>query len=230
MPIILQIETSINICSVALSENGSCIFCRANDEGLNHARLLSPFVNEALDFLRAQDKKLDAVAVSSGPGSYTGLRIGISTAKGLCYALDIPLIAVSTLAIMSIAASANIHADEDYLLSPMIDARRMEVYTAFFNKKSEMIRDVSADIIDENSYLDLLEKQPVYFFGNGAEKCRQVLNCSNARFLADIAPLAKNMIALAEKAYTENRFEDVAYFEPFYLKEFQVTQPKKNCF
>ncbi len=237
MPLILHIETSINICSVALSENGHCIFSKSNNEGLNHARLLSPFIDEALDLLHAQGKKLDAVAVSSGPGSYTGLRIGVSTAKGLCYALDIPLIAVSTLAIMSnlvVSHQSIVNGEQcsqpstDDLLCPMIDARRMEVYAAFFNKNNEMVRDVSADIVDENSYHDILEKQPVYFFGNGAEKCKRVLQHPNARFLENINPLAENMIMLAEKAFAENKFEDVAYFEPFYLKDFIATTPKNK--
>jgi len=225
MPIILNIETSTNVCSIALSENGNCIFSKVNTDGLNHAKLLSAFIEEALTFLKEQNKKLDAVAVSAGPGSYTGLRIGVSTAKGLCYGLGIPLISVSTLAIMGIMASQQLNSDEGYLSCPMIDARRMEVYIAFFNKKNELIKDISADIIDENSYHDLLTKQPVYFFGNGAEKCKAVLTHPNARFFDDIVPLAENMILFSEQYFSENKFEDVAYFEPFYLKEFQTTKP-----
>ena len=230
MPIILNIETSTNVCSIALSENGNCIFSKVNADGLNHAKLLSLFIEEALTFLKEQNATLDAVAVSAGPGSYTGLRIGVSTAKGLCYGLGIPLISVSTLAIMSISASQQLNSDEDYLLCSMIDARRMEVYVAFLNKKNELIKDISADIIDGNSYHDLLTKQPIYFFGNGAEKCKEVLMHANARFLDDIVPLAENMIPFSEKYFSENKVEDVAYFEPFYLKEFQTTQQKKNCF
>ena len=260
MPVILNIETSTNVCSIALSENGNCIFSKVNADGLNHAKLLSSFIEEALTFLKEQNKKLDAVAVSAGPGSYTGLRIGVSTAKGLCYGLGIPLISISTLAIMALAVvSRQSSVDsrqsivvsrqlsvvsrqlmtndyrlttndyrlttDDYLLCPMIDARRMEVYAAFFNEKNELIKDISADIIDENSYHDLLTKQPVYFFGNGAEKCKEVLTHQNARFLDEIVPLAENMILFSEQYFAENKFEDVAYFEPFYLKEFQTTKP-----
>ena len=240
MPIILNIETSTNVCSVAVSENGNCIFGKVNTDGLNHAKLLSLFIEEALSFLKEQNKKLDAVAVSSGPGSYTGLRIGVSTAKGLCYGFDIPLISISTLQVMAFSVNSfqfSVNSQqsattenyqlktENYLFCPMIDARRMEVYAAFFNKKNELIKDISADIIDENSYHDLLAKQPIYFFGNGAEKCKAVLTHSNAHFLDDIVPLAENMISLSEKYFSENKFEDVAYFEPFYLKEFQTTKP-----
>ena len=233
MPIILQIETSTNICSIALSEGGKSIFGRRNDEGLNHARLLSPFIDEAIDFLSENEKKLDAVAVSSGPGSYTGLRIGVSTAKGLCYGLDIPLISISTLEIMAIAAKKVLEETEnsklktDNLFCPMIDARRMEVYTAFFDENNYLVRDISADIIDENSYSDLLEKHTIYFFGNGAEKCRSILKHPNAVFLDNIIPEAENMITLAEKSFADKQFENVAYFEPFYLKEFQATEPKQ---
>lgn len=224
MPIILHIETSTNVCSVALSENSICIFSKANYEGLNHAKLLSPFIDEALQLLQKANKKLDAIAVSSGPGSYTGLRIGVSTAKGLCYGLNIPLISISTLATMSIAAAINVKEKDKVLLCPMIDARRMEVYTAFFDKNSNIIKEISADIVTEDSYKDFLDNHIIYFFGNGAEKCKQVLTHPNAFFLENITPLADNMISLAEKAFEENQFEDVAYFEPFYLKEFYSTQ------
>ncbi|MDR0874554.1 MAG: tRNA (adenosine(37)-N6)-threonylcarbamoyltransferase complex dimerization subunit type 1 TsaB [Prevotellaceae bacterium] len=232
MPTILHIETSTNICSIAISENAQCVFAKSNDEGLNHARLLSLFIDEGLQFLKARGKKLDAVAVSSGPGSYTGLRIGVSTAKGLCYGLDIPLIAVSTLEIMSIAAlrlrSATAHHQGGEIFCPMIDARRMEVFAAFFDESLKLIRPISADIIDENSYRDILEKQTVYFFGNGAEKCKSVIAHPNAVFLDNIAPLAENMIQSAEQKFAEKQFEDTAYFEPFYLKEFYTDTRSKT--
>jgi len=239
MPVILHIETSTNICSVALSSGGVCIFSKSNDEGLNHARLLSLFIEEALAFLTEKGERLDAVAVSSGPGSYTGLRIGASTAKGLCYGLDIPLIAVSTLEIMSQSIVGSRQSSvgsrqssefktNDYqlttndLLCPMIDARRMEVFAAFFDNNN-LVRPISADIIDENSYADILAEQKVYFFGNGAEKCKAVLTHPNAVFLENIVPLAENMITLAEQKFAGKQFEDTAYFEPFYLKEFQAS-------
>jgi tRNA threonylcarbamoyladenosine biosynthesis protein TsaB len=224
---ILHIETSTNVCSVALSENGTCLFSKSNAEGMNHAALLSVFIAEALEALKSTDKKLDAVAVSSGPGSYTGLRIGVSTAKGLCYGYGIPLIAVSTLEVITAQALQLIKDAENALFCPMIDARRMEVYAAVYNAKGEMKREISADIIDSDSYQEILADQPVYFFGNGADKCKTTLTHPNARFIDDLVPLAENMIPLAETAFAEKRFEDVAYFEPFYLKEFQTTAPKK---
>ncbi len=224
---ILHIETSTNVCSVALSENGTCLFSKSNAEGMNHAALLSVFIAEALEVLKPTGKKPDAVAVSSGPGSYTGLRIGVSTAKGLCYGYGIPLIAVSTLEVLTAQALQQAKDAENALFCPMIDARRMEVYAAFYDAKGEMKREISADIIDSNSYAEILAYQPVYFFGNGAEKCKATLTHSNARFIDNLVPLAENMIAFAEQAFAENNFVDVAYFEPFYLKEFQTTTPKK---
>jgi len=226
-PIILHIETSTNVCSVALSENETCIFTKSNADGMNHAALLSVFIAEALEVMKKEGKKLDAIAVSSGPGSYTGLRIGVSTAKGLCYGYDIPLIAVSTLEVLTAQALKSIDKLENVLFCPMIDARRMEVYAAFYNEKKEIRREISADIIDTESYAEILANQPVYFFGNGAEKCKTTLTHSNAHFIDNLVPLAENMIQFAEKAYIENNFVDVAYFEPFYLKEFQTTTPKK---
>lgn len=226
--LILHIETSTHVCSVALSENADCLFAKSNADGMNHAALLSIFIAEALDTLKLSGKKLDAVAVSSGPGSYTGLRIGVSTAKGLCYGLDIPLIAISTLEVLTVQAVAAVENAGDALFCPMIDARRMEVYSAVYDAKGSIKREISADIITSDSYAELLANQPVYFFGDGAGKCKSTLTHPNARFLDKLNPLAENMIGLAERAYTEKRFVDVAYFEPFYLKEFQTTTPKKT--
>jgi len=226
--VILYIETSTNVCSVAVSEHSNLLFSVSNDDGMNHAALLSGFIDQALKFLKANNKKPDAVAVSSGPGSYTGLRIGVSTAKGLCYGLDIPLIAVSTLEIIATGALKQINDNEDFLICPMIDARRMEVYAAFYNSKNEVFRNIMADIIDENSYSEILNQHKVYFTGNGAGKCKTTLTHSNAVFVDDISPLAGNMISIATRAYNEKSFEDIAYFEPFYLKDFQATTPKKN--
>ena len=224
--LLLHIETSTNVCSVALSENTNCLFAKSNADGMNHAALLSVFIAEALEVLKSNNKKLEAVAVSSGPGSYTGLRIGVSTAKGLCYGLDIPLIAVSTLEVLATEAIKSIGNAENTLFCPMIDARRMEVYSAFYDASLNLKREISADIIDPNSYSEILSTQPVYFFGNGADKCKTTLTHSNARFIENLVPLATNMISLAEKAYSEQKFVDTAYFEPFYLKEFQTTTAK----
>lgn len=225
--VILHIETSTHVCSVALSEQKKCIFQQSNYDGMNHAAMLSLFIQDALDLLKESDKKLDAVAVSSGPGSYTGLRIGVSTAKGLCYGLEIPLISISTLEIMTIAAMQKHAPNKHDLFVPMIDARRMEVYDVIFDSNRKIIRDTAASIINENSYTELLEKSQVFFFGNGAAKCKQVITSPHATFIDDIHPLAENMIEPALKKYQQELFEDVAYFEPFYLKEFQTTTPKK---
>lgn len=224
--VILHIETSTHVCSVALSEQEKCIFQQSNYDGMNHAAMLSLFIQDALDFLKESGKKLDAVAVSSGPGSYTGLRIGVSTAKGLCYGLDIPLISISTLEIMTIAATQKHVPNKHDLFVPMIDARRMEVYDVIFDSNRKIIRDTAASIINENSYATWLEKSQVYFFGNGAAKCKQVITSPHATFIDDIHPLAENMIEPALKRFQQQQFEDLAYFEPFYLKEFQTTQAK----
>jgi tRNA threonylcarbamoyladenosine biosynthesis protein TsaB len=224
---ILHIETSTNVCSVAVSDNGICVFEKSNNEGLNHAEMLSPFIDEALNEIGNLNLNLDAIAVSGGPGSYTGLRIGVSTAKGLCYGFEIPLIVVDTLQILCEHVIANNKFSEDSILCPMLDARRMEVYTALYSPTSEKTQDVSAVIITENSFLDILEKHTVYFFGNGSAKCESVITHPHAVFLPDVELLAKDMIRIAEQKYVEKDFADVAYFEPFYLKEFQVTTPKK---
>ena len=226
--IILHIETSTNVCSVALSKNSQCLFSKSNGDGMNHAALLSVFIAETLDVLKTAGKKLDAVAVSSGPGSYTGLRIGVSTAKGLCYGLDIPLIAVSTLEVLTVQALSVIENEENALFCPMIDARRMEVYSAFYDASVTLKREISADIINSESYTEFLDNQLVYFFGNGSEKCKSTLTHPNARFIENLYPLAENMIDFAEKSFDEKQFVDTAYFEPFYLKEFQTTTPKIN--
>ena len=227
MPHILNIETATTVCSVALSANGAVLFERVSYEGPSHASLLGLYVEEALAFAKTNHIKLDAVAVSSGPGSYTGLRIGVSLAKGLCFGLDIPLIAVPTLRIMA-AQAIGLKGDINAVYCAMIDARRMEVYAAFFNAKLEQVRETAADIIDEDSYQDLLADKQIYFFGSGADKCKSVLTAANASFIDDIHPLASAMVILAEEAFHSNQFEDVAYYEPFYLKEFQATTPKNK--
>lgn len=219
---ILNIETSTNVCSVAISRNSEIIWNKESYEGPAHSTLLGIFVNEAFNFLKETNGKLDAVAISKGPGSYTGLRIGVSMAKGICFAQEIPLIAIDTLQIIAMAAQINGANTE--LLCPMIDARRMEVYCEIFDKDLNATTPISAEIIDENSYKNI--DKSIAFFGNGAAKISTVIQNPNAKFLEDIHPLAKNMVAFAEKAFNEKRFEDVAYFEPFYLKEFVTTTPK----
>ena len=227
MACILNIETSTNVCSVAVSENGACIFEQADRNGGNHAEKLGTFVDEALSFADSHAIPVDAVAVSSGPGSYTGLRIGTSMAKGICYGSDIKLIAVPTLEVMSVPVL--LHHEEiedDALIVPMIDARRMEVYSQVFTRALKTVRDIQADVVDENTYKAYLDEHPVYFFGNGAEKCMEVINHPNAHLIKGIEPLAKNMLPLAEKRFVTEQFEDVAYFVPMYSKDFVAKQAK----
>ena len=185
-------------------------------------------MDEALSFADSHAMPLDAVAVSCGPGSYTGLRIGVSMAKGVCYGRNLPLIGLETLKVQCVPVL--LYHDElpdDALLCPMIDARRMEVYAAIYDRALKPVRDIAADIVDENSYLEFLERHPVYFFGDGAAKCKEKITHPNAHFIDGIRPLASMMFPLAEKATAEQDFKDVAYFEPFYLKEFVAGTPKK---
>lgn len=228
MSVILSIETSTTVCSTSLSKDGICLLDKHNFEGPSHASLLSVYVQSMLDHAKKHALRPDAIAVSRGPGSYTGLRIGVSTAKGLCMGFDVPLIAIDTLKIMAFAVLQKHNIESNALLCPMIDARRMEVYAAFFDEKTNCVRHTSADIIDSDSYADLLEKHPIYFFGNGAEKCKTTLRHPNAFFIDDIHPLAKDMAWMASEAFEQKKFEDIAYFEPFYLKEFMTTTSKKK--
>lgn len=228
MSCILNIETSTNVCSVAVSQDGSCIFNKEDHEGPNHAVILGVFVQEALSFIDSHAIPLDAVAVSCGPGSYTGLRIGLSMAKGICYGRDVKLIAIPTLELMCVPLLLGEKINEEnVLLCPMIDARRMEVYSQFFDRALKEVRSINADIVENNTYDDILAQQPVYFFGNGAEKCYEVLTHHNAHIIEGIVPLAKNMYPLAEKRMANEQFEDVAYFVPFYLKDFVAKEAKK---
>ena len=226
MSCILHIETSTDVCSVAVSQDGASIFSKEDFKGPSHATELGVFVDEALSFADSHAIPVDAVAVSCGPGSYTGLRIGVSMAKGICYGRSIPLIGIPTLEVMCVPVLLFRDLPEDALLCPMIDARRMEVYAAVYDRALRVKREIGADSVDENSYSDFLAERPVYFFGNGAAKCKDKLQHPNARFLDDVHPLAKWMFPLAEKAMAQGKFDDVAYFEPFYLKEFVASKPK----
>mgnify|MGYP003290510305 FL=1 len=227
MACILHIETSTEACSVAVSEDGLAEFKLEDLQGPSHAVQLGVFVDEALSFVDNHGMPLDAVAVSCGPGSYTGLRIGVSMAKGICYGRNLPLIAIPTLEVMSVPVLLQQDLPDDALLCPMIDARRMEVYAAIYDRALNMKRPIPADIVDESSYLEYLDSQPVYFFGNGAAKCREKITHPNAHFIEGVRPLARWMFPLAEKALAGKDFKDVAYFEPFYLKEFIASTPKK---
>ncbi len=225
MPLILNIETSTRICSVALSESGKIIGLKELGGEYTHAENLTLFIEEVMKQGGRRFKDLDAVAVGKGPGSYTGLRIGVSAAKGLCYATDKPLIAIATLKALFRACPQNFPADALYC--PMLDARRMEVYTSVFDASGNELEPVQAKIVDENSFLEQLEKGKLVFFGDGADKCRAVISHSNALFVPEIFPSAACMAPLSEKAWSEKKFEDVAYFEPFYLKDF-VAGKKAN--
>ncbi|MBD8972136.1 MAG: tRNA (adenosine(37)-N6)-threonylcarbamoyltransferase complex dimerization subunit type 1 TsaB [Prevotella sp.] len=228
MSCILNIETSTDVCSVAISDNGQVIFNKEDHSGPNHAVKLGVYVDEALSFIDAHGISLEAVAVSCGPGSYTGLRIGVSMAKGICYGRDVKLISIPTLELMAVPVLLGEHpAEEDALIVPMLDARRMEVYAKVMDRALKEVRPIQADIVDAETYKEYLDHGTVYFFGNGAEKCMEVINHPNARLVKGIEPLAKNMAPLAEKRFVEGKFEDVAYFVPFYLKDFVAKMPKK---
>jgi tRNA threonylcarbamoyladenosine biosynthesis protein TsaB len=226
MSCILHIETSTEACSVAVSEDGLAVFSKEDLKGPQHAVQLGVFVDEALSFVDSRAMPLDAVAVSCGPGSYTGLRIGVSMAKGLCYGRDLPLIGLPTLEVLCVPVLLHQDLPEDALLCPMIDARRMEVYAAVYDRALHAVRPTGADVVTADTYRPYLDRGPVYFFGNGAAKCKDVIQHPNAHFLEDIRPLAKWMFPLAEKAKAAGDFKDVAYFEPFYLKEFVATKSK----
>ena len=221
---ILNLETATKNCSVSISKNGELIalkeICDAN---FSHAEKLHGFIQDVLHDSNINYNYLSAIAISKGPGSYTGLRIGVSSAKGLCYALDIPLI--STLTLESLAHSVKI---ESGFIIPLLDARRLEVYTAVFNKTYNPIKETYNYILDENSFSEYLKKDKVTFLGDGIAKTKNIIHHKNAIFLENYYPSAKEMVPLSYKKYLNNKFEDVAYFEPFYLKDFHVTVSKKK--
>ncbi len=224
---ILQIETATQTCSVALAVNGETIAIKEETSTNIHARSLTLFIQDVMKQASLTFHELDAVAVSKGPGSYTGLRIGVSTAKGICFAMDKPLIGINTLAMM---ANGFFNANPGYtgLVCPMIDARRMEVYTALYHKNLEVESPVEAKIIDENSFKSILEQYKVTFIGDGALKCMAALQGPNSSFSDAIYNSAAGISKLALAAYQQQKFEDVAYFEPYYLKDFMFTVPKKK--
>jgi tRNA threonylcarbamoyladenosine biosynthesis protein TsaB len=227
MSCILNIETSTNVCSVSVSEDFRVVWNEEDHSGPNHSVSLGVFVEKALAEISNGGVKLDAVAVSWGPGSYTGLRIGLSTAKGVCYGSGAKLISVPTLKVLCVPVLLGKEIEDDALLCPMIDARRMEVYAAVYDRALREVRPVGADIVEADTYKEFLDSHPVYFFGNGADKCQDVITHPNARFIPGIEPLARNMHTLAERSFNEGNFEDVAYSTPFYLKEFHATVPKQ---
>lgn len=232
MALILCIETGTDICSVGLSRDGELISLRESDEGRDHAKRVGVFVDELLRENDVAPDELDAIAVGMGPGSYTGLRIGVSFAKGMCYGLQIPLVAVGSLdALAAVAIEDNeagildVENWDDAILCPMVDARRMEVYTRLFNAKGEPQSEVSAEIVTEESFAEWRKEKQLVIFGNGAAKCCEVL--PDATYI-NITPSARGLARLAEQRLQEGKTEDIAYFEPFYLKDFVVIPSKKK--
>lgn len=229
MASIINIETSSKTCSVALSIDGAVEFELEDTEGMNHATRLAPFVERCMEEVSRKEIHLDAVAVSLGPGSYTGLRIGLSLAKGLAFSLGIPLIGISTLQILAVKAMFHsVVWEGDEIIVPMIDARRMEVFTAAFDFSLNEVIKEGPEILDEQSYTSLDSRRKVIFLGDGSEKYREVCRLKNAVWLGNIMPHARDMMALSEKYFREGRFLDLAYSTPNYLKEYQTTVPKNK--
>lgn len=225
MGVILNLETSSTNCSVCLAKDGVILAMKElNSENYSHAEKLHVFIEEVMNEAALKMQDLEAIAVSKGPGSYTGLRIGVSAAKGLCYALDVPLVSVSTLKSM---ASQLKSVDEDALVIPVLDARRMEVYSAVFDNHLNQVRETRAEIIDEQSFEEYIGSTSVHFLGSGAEKIKGIFNSENLTFHLDVVPSAKEMALISFDKFKNKDFEDVAYFEPYYLKDF-VLQTKKD--
>ena len=222
MTYILNLETATTNCSVSLSKNGETIALREDPRnGYSHAEKLHIFINEVLDEADVKREEIKAISVSKGPGSYTGLRIGVSAAKGLCFALDKPLISLPTLTVLAHQVSTEIG-----VIVAMLDARRMEVYSAVFDSNHTQVRETQAQILDEASFTEYLEKGKVYFIGNGVEKTKTLIHHPNAVFIEGRLPSASDMSLLAFKKYKISDTEDVAYFEPYYLKDFVALKPK----
>lgn len=227
MSLILGIETATKVCSIALTHSNKLLAIEEIDRAYSHAENVTSFIEKITTQTNTNLSDIDVIAVSKGPGSYTGLRIGVSAAKGLCYALNKPLIAVDTLQAMALRMAKQT-TDNNLLFCPMIDARRMEVYTAIYNSKNELVEPISAKIIDENSFQKYLATQKVVFFGDGAAKCNLLFaENKNAIFNSTILPSALEINELATQKFLNNQVEDLAYFEPFYLKDFIATTPKK---
>jgi len=229
MAAILLIETATQVCSVGLCVDKQLLSIRESFDQRSHAELITTFVSEVINEGGLSFEQLDAVAVSKGPGSYTGLRIGVSTAKGICFACDIPLISIDTLQALAFGMKSQIDEnphENDQLFCPMIDARRMEVYTAIFDSTLSTIMPTTALVIEADSLNHWLEKKKVWFAGDGSAKCNQVMSHENAYFLNEVHPSVSNMVNLANQAFSEGKFENLAYFEPFYLKDFVAGLPK----
>lgn len=232
MATILNIETSTDVCSAALTQDGMVLEHHENYDGRNHAVVLSHFIESCVTYARTRQITIDAVAVSIGPGSYTGLRIGLSEAKGLCFGLSVPLIGINTLQLLAVSAMfANFFDDDNLLYVPMLDARRKEVYTAVYTPALEAVLEPQPMILEASSLAEFRKGHTLVFMGNGSDKAREILapagEGENLRFIPDVKPTAMEMMALAEKHFREGKFLDVAYSTPLYLKEFRATTPKK---
>jgi len=222
LALILNIETATTNCSVSISKEGETLVLKEDyDKNYSHAERLHLYIDDVLKEAKIDSKNLAAIAISKGPGSYTGLRIGVSAAKGLCFALNKPLISVPTLEALAHQVKAN-----DGVIVAMLDARRMEVYSAIFDANYNQIRETQAQVLDENAFAEYLEKGKVYFIGNGVEKTKALINHSNAIFIEGKLPSSKEMSLLAYNKYKKSNTEDVAYFEPYYLKDFVALKPK----
>ncbi len=222
---ILCIETATSVCSVAIAENQQAVLVKETSSKNAHSGMLTVLIEESMKEAGMKFSELNAVAVSKGPGSYTGLRIGVSVAKGLCYSLDIPLLSVDTLQAMAFGMAKN-YPGVPALYCPMIDARRMEVYCSLFDQENRQIRETKAEIIDKDSFSEYLNRESVWFFGDGADKCKNMITHSNAKFEDDFNPSAKYMVSMAWDKFQNKQVEDAAYFEPFYLKDFIPGIPK----
>lgn len=230
MATILNIETSTKICSVALCSDGQVLTHHENYDGMTHSTLLSAYLKDALDYAHTRSMSLDAVAVSMGPGSYTGLRIGMSEAKGLAFGLGVPLIGINTLQLLVVSAMFKEFFDEEVLFVPMLDARRMEVYTAVYNAALHEVMSPRAMIINEGSFAELLTQHKLLLMGNGSDKVKKVLSHKNLSFMAGVEPVAIDMMALSERAFRNKEFIDVAYASPLYLKDYKPTVSRKRLF
>jgi len=232
MALLLSIETATYVCSVALHQDGKLLASSELHIGQTAGSKLSILIDQLIQTCALTPGQINGVAISSGPGSYTGLRIGVATAKGLCYALSIPLISINTLELMAFHVKERIlvhhrQRSEPHLLCPMLDARRMEVYTMLFDDALLAVKQTEAKVIDEQSFEPELNRGSVFFFGNGSDKCRAIIKHSNARFIHDIVPSAKDMGELAHAKWQLGQVEDLATFEPFYLKDFMIRKPKE---
>ena len=233
MALLLSIETATHACSVALHEDGKLLASSELHMAQMAGSKLAALIEHGLESCQINPDQIHAVAISAGPGSYTGLRIGVATAKGLCYALNIPLISVNTLELMAfhvkekILLNTNWQRSGPILLCPMLDARRMEVYTMLLNEELNIVKPTEAKVIDEQSFEQELEKGTVLFFGNGADKCRSMIRHPHAHFITDIIPSARHMGEMASAKWREGHVENVVTFEPFYLKDFMIRKPKE---